>query len=461
MYSLSIDYIFNRIYDVLLWVKYTWLFSILRKDPGVYLEAHEERDWEGLRDRGWFDEYLAQKDAVVPPADVHISLWQQLLESLGIKVRDSDGDGIPDITDSSPFDKDNLSKANLKERYQEDYTFSDTVRDLFGIGPKDSDNDGVPDSYEIKYNLDPNNPDSDRDGVLDGEELITGTAPLNNDTDGDLVLDGRDEAPLDSQVSSLGLDTDGDGVSDTVEKHIGTDTLKLDTDGDGIGDNMDTYPLDSENLGQVIPFDLAKNTEGIHFSIQNPVLSLFADVLSVLTFIILLVFVYAVARWLLVLFEGFSHFDHHFYHNEGEHQSNKIHIIEDKGKHEGHFSGVAGLPVGEIVPPPPTAGDFNDHPKFAVIQGYMSSESEALWRIGIMEADNLLLEILTEKGYVGEGVGEKLKEASFKTIDLAWDAHKIRNRIAHEGSDFQLTEREAKKAFMFFESVFRDLKAIR
>jgi hypothetical protein len=91
----------------------------------------------------------------------------------------------------------------------------------------------------------------------------------------------------------------------------------------------------------------------------------------------------------------------------------------------------------------------------------MSSKSEALWRIGIMEADNLLLEILTEKGYEGEGVGEKLKNASFRTVDLAWDAHKIRNRIAHEGSDFQLTEREAKRGFTLFESVFRDLKAIR
>ena len=78
-----------------------------------------------------------------------------------------------------------------------------------------------------------------------------------------------------------------------------------------------------------------------------------------------------------------------------------------------------------------------------------------------MEADNVLLEVLREKGYQGEGVGEMLKNASFRTVDLAWDAHKIRNRIAHEGSDFQLTEREAKRAFVLYESVFRDLKAIR
>jgi hypothetical protein len=69
--------------------------------------------------------------------------------------------------------------------------------------------------------------------------------------------------------------------------------------------------------------------------------------------------------------------------------------------------------------------------------------------------------VLRERGYQGEGVGEMLKGASFRTIDLAWDAHRVRNRIAHDGSAFELTEREAKRAFMLYESVFRDLKVVR
>ena len=463
MYSLNIDYLFNRVYDVLLWIKYTWLFTLLRNDKGLYLEEVKDRDWDGLRDRGWFDDYFGEINATVPPADVHVSLWQRMLEGLGLKVRDSDGDGIPDITDSRPFDKDNLTKAELKERYEADYTITDKLRDLFGIGPKDSDRDGVPDSYELKHGLDPKNPDSDRDGVYDGQELVQGTDPLNNDTDGDLVLDGRDEATLDGSVSSISKDTDGDGVSDVIEKVIGTDMTKKDTDGDGIGDNMDTYPLDPENLGQIPILDISKATEGLHFSIQNPVLSFFADLLSIATFAILLFFVYAVLRWLAIFFKSADHFDHHFVH--GDHSpSHRGHIIKDGNTHESESempAGIRGLPIGSGITAPPTTQEFTDHPKFAVIQGYMSSQSEALWRIGIMEADNLLLEILTEKGYEGDGVGEKLKNASFKTIDLAWDAHKVRNRIAHEGSDFQLTEREAKRAFTLFESVFRDLKAIR
>jgi hypothetical protein len=463
--SISFDYIFNRIYDVLLWVKYTWLFSILRTNPETYVKDVEYRDWDGLRDRGWFDAYFDKLHATVPAADIQHSLWQRMLESMGFNLRDSDFDGIPDVSDSSPYDKNNLTKAELKERFEGDYSLSDHFRDIFGIGPKDTDKDGVPDSYEINHGMNLSNPDSDRDGIFDGQELTRGTDPLNNDTDGDLVLDGRDEAPLDTTISSVGKDTDGDGVSDTIEGYLGTDITKKDSDGDNISDNMDTYPLDPENLGQIAPLDLSSGGEGLHFAIQNPILSLATDVLSILFIVILIIFTYVLLRWFAVFLQGFAHYEHHFHHDDHSHGG---HVIHDK-KEEHHVventempAGIPGLPISSPASvPAPTFQEIHDHPKFAVIQGYMSSQSEALWRIGIMEADNVLLEVLAEKGYQGAGVGEKLKTASFKTVDLAWDAHKIRNRIAHEGSDFELTEREAKRAFMLYESVLRDLKAIR
>ncbi len=466
--SISFDYIFNRVYDVLLWFKYTWLFTILRTNPETYVNDVAYRDWDGLRDRGWFTDYFDRLHATVPAADVKHSLWQRMLESMGVNLPDSDYDGIPDVTDSSPYDQNNLTKAELKERFEADYSTADHIRDIFGIGPQDTDKDGVPNSYELKHGLDPNNPDSDRDGIFDGQELARGTNPINNDTDGDLVLDGRDEAPLDPTISSISKDTDGDGVSDKVEGYLGTDITKKDTDGDTIPDNMDTYPLDPENLGQIAPLNLTQAGEGLHLSVQNPILALFTDMVSILVFVILVIFVYVLSRWLIQFFKGFAHYEHHFHHDTHSH---KAHVVHDtKTEHEHSVSdthtempaGIVGLPISqEPVVPAPSLQEMTDHPKFAVIQGYLSSQSEALWRIGIMEADNVLLEVLTEKGYQGDGVGEKLKSASFKTVDLAWDAHKIRNRIAHEGSDFELTEREAKRAFMLYESVLRDLKAIR
>jgi hypothetical protein len=463
MYSLSIDYIFNRVYDVLLWFKYVWLFGILRHDPQAYLDLHVNRKWDGLRDRGWFDSYLAAQDAIVPQADVHVSLWQKIMGKFGYKLPDSDGDGIPDVSDASPYDAHNLTAAQLKERYQVDYTFSDHVRDLFGIGPRDTDGDGVPNSYETAHGFDPNNPDSDKDGIADGGELIQGTEPLDSDTDHDLVLDGRDEAPLDGSVSSIGPDTDGDGVSDAVEHILGTDITMKDTDSDGIMDNMDTYALDPNNLSQLTPFDAARHAEGLHFSIQNPVLSILADFISLVSIAIIFMLVYASLRWLFHFWQSLDHYDHHFVHHDNGHghHGKQMHVI----KHEEESSmpaGIPNLPIHEEAPStPPTLQEFEDHPRFAIIKGYMSSTSEALWRIGIIEADNMLEEVLKSKGYQGQTVSELLKEASFKTVSLAWDAHAVRNRITHEGSNFELTEREAKRAFGLYESVFRELKAIR
>lgn len=464
MYSLSIDYLFNRIYDGLLWIKYVWLFVLLRKSPEEYLTVHADRTFDGLRDRGWFTQYLAQKDTVVPAADVHVSLWQKLF---GGNLPDSDKDGIPDVSDGSPFDASNLTDAQLKERYQADYTFGDKLRDAFGIGPKDSDKDGVPNSYEIAHHTDPHSADTDHDGIFDGQELAQGTDPLNSDTDGDLVLDGRDEAPLDPSVSALNVDTDGDGISDKVEALIGPDPAMKDTDSDGIPDNMDTYPMDPNNVSQIPLLDIHKASEGVHFAIQNPVLSFFTDLLSVAALAIILIFVYVVFRWFLTFLEGLNHYEHHFGHSEHQENNGNLHVIKDDREDSGFIAGIPGLAIKEeshhVETPsvPPTVADFEDHPKFAIVQGYLSSSSEALWRIGIIEADNLLAEVLRTKGYAGETVAEMLKSASFKTVQLAWDAHGIRNRIAHEGSDFQLTEREAKRAFTLYESVFRELKVIR
>ena len=469
MYSLSIDYLFNRIYDVLLWIKYTWLFTLLRNDPQAYLDAHTDRTWDGLRDRGWFNDYFVIKDTPVPPADVELTLWQKMLEVFGHKFPDSDHDGIPDVSDPSPYDSKNLTATQLKERYQEDYTFSDHLRDVFGIGPKDSDSDGVPDSYEKAHGMNPLNPDSDNDGSLDGRELSEGTNPLNNDTDGDGVIDGRDEAPSDPNVTSTGVDTDGDGISDINETIIGSDSNLKDTDGDGIPDGMDSYPTDATNLDTIPSLDLGQVTNGLHFSVQNPVLSLFVDLLSIVALFIVLFLVYVSFRWFLTFVSALHDYEEHFSHGHGDGHggyNGALHTIthtETPSKREDTFpAGIANLPIHEDAPAtPPSVEDFKDHPRFAVIQGYMSSPSEALWRIGILEADNMLMEVMRGKGYQGEGVGEMLKNASFKTVSLAWDAHKIRNRIAHEGSDFVLTEREAKKAFMLYESVFRELKAIR
>lgn len=93
------------------------------------------------------------------------------------------------------------------------------------------------------------------------------------------------------------------------------------------------------------------------------------------------------------------------------------------------------------------------------IQKRVTEHSPEAWRIAILEADIFLDEVLTNAGYVGQSLGEKLKSAnpqSFTTIQDAWEAHKVRNEIAHVGSDFVLTQKSAQETLVRFERVFRE-----
>lgn len=103
------------------------------------------------------------------------------------------------------------------------------------------------------------------------------------------------------------------------------------------------------------------------------------------------------------------------------------------------------------------------HPRWAHIQSLAEGSSQSEWREAIIEADIMLDDVLTREGYEGDGVGEKLKAADpaqFRTLRNAWDAHKVRNQIAHEGSAFDLSETVARRALAHYEAVFREFKTI-
>jgi len=107
--------------------------------------------------------------------------------------------------------------------------------------------------------------------------------------------------------------------------------------------------------------------------------------------------------------------------------------------------------------------DETDHSRWAHVRELIESGHESDWRQAIIEADIMLDEILDEQGYVGESVGDKLKQATparFHTIQDAWDAHLVRNEIAHKGSAFQLTEHVAYRTISHYENVFRDFGEI-
>jgi hypothetical protein len=99
------------------------------------------------------------------------------------------------------------------------------------------------------------------------------------------------------------------------------------------------------------------------------------------------------------------------------------------------------------------------HPGMEKIEEHMEIGSESSYRMAIIEADNILYEILRKAGYSGESLGEMLTNASpanFRSLENAWEAHRVRNYVAHEGSNFQLSEREARRIVSLYKSVFRE-----
>ncbi len=92
------------------------------------------------------------------------------------------------------------------------------------------------------------------------------------------------------------------------------------------------------------------------------------------------------------------------------------------------------------------------------VSALFQSANEADWRLGIMEADVMLDEMTLALGYKGETLGERLKQieqSDFPMLQPAWQAHLLRNKIAHEGMGYNLSHQEAWRGYKLFEAVFR------
>jgi hypothetical protein len=130
-----------------------------------------------------------------------------------------------------------------------------------------------------------------------------------------------------------------------------------------------------------------------------------------------------------------------------------IHELKEanKKKYNEHF----------IKPIPKAVQPKNE--RWEYVMKLFSSQNQNDWRIAIIEADTMLDELLTSLGFVGDNLGERLKNANIMTfppIQSAWEAHKVRNRIAHDGANYPLSAHEANTTRKHFEFVFREMRVI-
>ena len=87
--------------------------------------------------------------------------------------------------------------------------------------------------------------------------------------------------------------------------------------------------------------------------------------------------------------------------------------------------------------------------------------SESSYHLAVLNADKLVDQAMRDLGYGGKTMGDRLKLAKdrFSNRDSIWEAHKLRNRIAHE-SDAKVGFDHARKALAGFKRALKDLGAI-
>jgi hypothetical protein len=169
-------------------------------------------------------------------------------------LEDSDGDGIIDLSDQCPRDRESFNGIND----------SDGCPDV--APPVDTDSDEIPDSSDncpdlpnpTQSNMDADamgdacDPDDDNDGLTDDQERSLRTNPFDPDSDGEGISDPVDACPLAPENYNGFQDTDGcpdlapadekdaDGVPDSSDNCPNVaNPDQEDFDSDGIGDACD------------------------------------------------------------------------------------------------------------------------------------------------------------------------------------------------------------------------------
>lgn len=148
------------------------------------------------------------------------------------------------------------------------------------------------------------------------------------------------------------------------------------------------------------------------------------------------------------------------------HNKVRLGFIKESMKPKKDSSDISTAPVETAnIAPVSYEGDTNGirNPRWEIVEKYYHSANQSDWRIAIMEADIMLFDLLDSIGIPGESIGEKLKntnKSQIGNLDLAWRAHKIRNELAHQGTNFTLSRTMVEEAIENFRKVFDEFSYI-
>lgn len=112
---------------------------------------------------------------------------------------------------------------------------------------------------------------------------------------------------------------------------------------------------------------------------------------------------------------------------------------------------------------PVEAPEQRENKRWKHVQELIATNNPNDWRMAVLEADSILEDLTIAMNIPGNSLGERLKSiepSDFLTLQNAWEGHKVRNQIAHQGSTFQLDHKTAQIAIKNFEAVFREFEVI-
>ncbi|MEK7560377.1 MAG: hypothetical protein AAB539_00260 [Patescibacteria group bacterium] len=83
----------------------------------------------------------------------------------------------------------------------------------------------------------------------------------------------------------------------------------------------------------------------------------------------------------------------------------------------------------------PLTGEDEFGKTWESVAAFLESDNPAEWNMALLRADALLEEALTQKGYEGATLADKLRIVDphqLPSIESVWSAHRLRNMIAHD-----------------------------
>lgn len=99
--------------------------------------------------------------------------------------------------------------------------------------------------------------------------------------------------------------------------------------------------------------------------------------------------------------------------------------------------------------------------RWLTIEQSLVRDNEASHQLAVVNADKLLDTAMRERGIKGQTMGDRMKmnKDGWTNRNALWEAHKLRNRIAHE-SDVRVSYDQARRALAGFKQALKDVGAI-